>query len=175
MSLTPGEGAGEGRDFVRCVAAWQWGSIGLTSGAEGLWSRKRHRQEVRAGQSSLEMLYHRCQQLTVSHQGREKLLGIESLRVCVCSGAGVQGQVYVNACMRDKYYIIVRGVSARMPTMFDSTRHMRKTSGRHSAIVSVLPGTARFRWSHQRGVNVNWCRERRAEESRGGLDKTEEG
>lgn len=67
------------RGFVRGVAVWQWGSIGLTSRSLGLWGRKRHRQEVRAGQNSLEMLYHHDQQATVSHQGRKKLRG---LRVC---------------------------------------------------------------------------------------------
>lgn len=43
------------------VAAWLWGSIGLTSRGLGLWSRKRHRQEVKAGLNSLEMLYHHYQ------------------------------------------------------------------------------------------------------------------
>lgn len=67
------------RGFVRGVAVWQWGSIGLTSRGLGLWGRKRHRQEVRAGQNSLEMLYHHYQQATDSHQGCKKLRG---LRVC---------------------------------------------------------------------------------------------
>lgn len=62
---------------------WLWGSIGLTSRGLGLWSRKRHRQEVRAGQNSLEMLYHHYQQGTVSHQGRKKLRGLRGcMYVC---------------------------------------------------------------------------------------------
>lgn len=63
------------RGFVLGVAVWLWGSIGLTSRGLGLWSRKRHRQEVRGGQNSLEMLYHHYQLGTVSHQGHEKLMG----------------------------------------------------------------------------------------------------
>lgn len=82
LSLTQGERESkEERGFVLGVAVWLWGSIGLTSRGLGLWSRKRHRQEVRAGQNSLEMLYHHYQQGTVSHQGRKKLRG---LRGCVC-------------------------------------------------------------------------------------------
>ena len=68
------------RGFVLGVAVWLWGSIGLTSRGLGLWSRKRHRQEVRAGQDSLEMLYHHYQQGTICHQGHKKLRG---LRGCV--------------------------------------------------------------------------------------------
>lgn len=55
------------------VVVWLWESIGLTSRGLGLWSRKRHRQEVRAGQHSLEMLYHHYQQGTVYHPGHKKL------------------------------------------------------------------------------------------------------
>lgn len=42
-------GSGEERGFVMGVAVWLWGSMGLSSRGWGLWSRKRHRQEVRAG------------------------------------------------------------------------------------------------------------------------------
>lgn len=77
LSLTQGgRESREERGFVLGVAVWLWGSIGLTSRGLGLWSRKRHRQEVRAGQNSLEMLYHHYQQGTVSHQGCKKLRGL---------------------------------------------------------------------------------------------------
>lgn len=68
------------------VAVWLWGSMGLTSRGWGLWSRKRHRQEVRAGESSLEMLYHHYQQGTVSYHGHKKLWG---LNVCVCESVSL--------------------------------------------------------------------------------------
>lgn len=53
----------------------------------GLWSRKRHRQEVRARQNSLEMLYHHYMQGTVSHHEHKKLWGLSVcafVGVCVC-------------------------------------------------------------------------------------------
>lgn len=66
------------------------GSIGLVSRGLGLWSRKRHRQEVRAGLNILEMLYHHYQQGTVSHQGHKQLRDFEGCAlVCVpgcCAG-----------------------------------------------------------------------------------------
>ena len=117
LSLTQGERESrEERGFVLGVAVWLWGSIGLTSRGLGLWSRKRHRQEVRAGQNSLEMLYHHYQQGTVSHQGCKKLRGLRGWAcVCVCAcvcQCGVQGYVYVKTwTARDKYYIIVQGDS----------------------------------------------------------------
>lgn len=84
-----GRKCSEGRSFVLGVAVWLWRSIGLTSRGLGLWSRKRHRQEVRAGQNSLEMLYHHYMQGTVSHQEHKKLWGLsvcayEGVCVCVC-------------------------------------------------------------------------------------------
>lgn len=57
------------------------------------------------------MLYHHDQQDTVSYHGPRKLWGIECVCVCVCINDSVQGQVYVNAHMHDKYYITIPGVS----------------------------------------------------------------
>lgn len=59
------------------------GSIGLVSRGLGLWSRKRHRQEVRAGLNILEMLYLQYQRGTVSHQGHKQLRDFKG-RAYVC-------------------------------------------------------------------------------------------
>lgn len=73
----------EDRSFVLGIAVWLRGSIDLTSRGLGLWSQKRHRREVRAGPNSLEMFYHHYRQGTVSHQGHEKLRGLECPCVCL--------------------------------------------------------------------------------------------
>lgn len=119
----------EERGFVRGVAVWQWGSIGLTSRGLGLWGRKRHRQEVRVGQNSLEMLYHHYQQATDSHQGRKKLRGLRVCAyVCISTPPCRDRSMWMHVCVTNITF------SSRVfhlhADCFDSTRHLWKTSGK---------------------------------------------
>lgn len=142
------------RGFVLGVAVSLWGSIGLTSKVLGLWSRKRHRQEVRAGQASLEMLYHHYQQGTISHQGQKKLRGLRGCMYLFISAC--RAGIYLCECMNCVWQILHYrpGCFTCILIMFDSTWHLWKTSGKPSAIVSVLPCLL-LRWSYQREMNLN--------------------
>lgn len=134
------------RGFVLGVAVWLWGSIGLTSRGLGLWSRKRHRQEVRAGQNSLEMLYHHYQQGTVSHQGHKKLRGLRGY-VSVC----------IRLLCRDIYVwmhelcVTNRTLSSRMLCLHANVVWFNLTSGKVLrktlcyCFCSALPSPNRFR------------------------------
>lgn len=114
------------RGFVLGVAVWLWGSIGLTSRGLSLWSRKRHRQEVRGGQNCLEILYH-YQQGTVSHQGHKTLRGlIGYMCMCECMNCAWQILSYHPRCF------------TCMLILSDSTWHLWKTSGKPTAIISIL-------------------------------------